>query len=499
MELQTVAQDRVWELVPNDDEFFEMGGATTSIEVGTGRVLMMAQNKIFNDSEEGGGITTTAVNFNTDRSFGGSSGFQVGSTYKIFALIAWLQRGFGLNEVVDASRMELDSAAFLDTCGDGGGPWFGPWRFRNSGDLLIDQATVFESTVRSINSAYAAMAEQLDQCEISFAAEALGVSRADRGILQSNPAAVLGTNELSPLTMAKSFAAIAGGGVVCEPIVIDRFVTATGTTIPGQEPNCRQGITPDVAAAAIAPMRSVITGGTGTRSNPGGSVPVMGKTGTTDSQVQTWMVGSSTEVATAVWVGNIKGDYRLSRYRNGTVLRHDIWRVVMQAANEAYGGSAFPTPPDRLLRGSGVPLPEITGLSVAEATSLLESIGLRIEVIEGVAEGRISSSQPVAGTLLARGMIVRVSTSGGGPSDSTGDTVMPNLIGLSVGQANQIKASLNMTGQWAYTCVPGSTGTDPGQGVVQAQSMGAGTLVWNYVAVQIQVLCGAVADEQFED
>ena len=170
LSLQTTAQDRVWELVPNDEERFDLGSATTSVEVGTGRVLTMAQNKIFNDSEEGGGISTTAVNFNTDRQYGGSSGFQVGSTYKIFALIAWLQRGYGLNEVVDASRMELEQAEFLDTCGDGGGPWAVLWEFGNSGDLLIPVATVFEATVRSINSAYASIAEQLDQCEIRAAA-----------------------------------------------------------------------------------------------------------------------------------------------------------------------------------------------------------------------------------------------------------------------------------------------------------------------------------------
>lgn len=187
MSLQTTAQDRIWELVPNDEERLQLGSASTSVEVGTGRVLTMAQNKIFDDSEEGGGISATAVNFNTDRAYGGSSGFQVGSTYKVFALIAWLQRGYGLNEVVDASRMELEQAVFLDTCGDGGGPWAGLWEFRNSADLLLPAATVFESTVRSINSAYAAMAEQLDQCEIRTAAEALLVHRADSGILQTNP------------------------------------------------------------------------------------------------------------------------------------------------------------------------------------------------------------------------------------------------------------------------------------------------------------------------
>lgn len=491
MSLQTTAQDRIWELVPNDEERLQLGSASTSVEVGTGRVLTMAQNKIFDDSEEGGGISATAVNFNTDRAYGGSSGFQVGSTYKVFALIAWLQRGYGLNEVVDASRMELEQAVFLDTCGDGGGPWAGLWEFRNSADLLLPAATVFESTVRSINSAYAAMAEQLDQCEIRTAAEALLVHRADSGILQTNPSAVLGTNEIAPLTMAEAFGGIANGGVACQPIVIDRFVEADGGRIDGQSPKCRQGITPDIAAAAAAPMRSVITGGTGSRSNPGGDVPVIGKTGTTDSQIQTWMVGSSTKVATAVWVGNILGDYRMSNYRNGTVLRHDIWRIIMQDANEQYGGDSFPAAPDRLLQGSGIELPDITGMMIDEAVILVESLGLKLEVTSGLEVGRVSLFEPAAGTYLARGMTVRVTSGGTGPGgEILGNRIIPNLVGLSVLQANATLDALTMTGARAYSCGEGSVNSDPGDGTVISQSLGAGTQAWDYTGLQMQVACG---------
>ena len=502
LSLQTTAQDRVWELVPGDEEVFEMGGATTSVEVSTGRVVAMAQNKIFNDSEEGGGIDTTAVNFNTDRAFGGSSGFQVGSTYKIFALLAWLQRGFGLNEVVDASRMELEQATFLDTCGDGGGPWAGIWEFRNSADLIIPAATVFEATVRSINSAYAAMAEQLDQCEIRLAAEALGVHRADNGVLQTNPSAVLGTNEIAPLTMANAFAGIANAGVVCEPIVVDRFVTADRQTLPGQESKCRQGIPPDVAAAAAAPMRSVITGGTGARSNPGGTVPVIGKTGTTDSQVQTWMVGSSTEISTAVWVGNIVGDYRLSRYRNGTVLRHDIFRIIMQEANEQYGGEAFPAAPTRLLQGSGISLPDITGLTLDEATLLLESLGLKLELVSGNPGSRISLYQPEAGTFLARGMTVRVTATGAPGEVPRVDIPMPDLVGLSVLAAFQQMDGLGMTGSREPACNPGSPGENATDGTITGQSTPAGQIIPNFKRIILEVNCGvapAPTEEEFLD
>lgn len=503
MELQQTTQDRVWELVPNDVETFELGGAAISVEVGTGRVLTMAQNKIFNDTEEGGGITSTAVNFNTDRDYGGSSGFQVGSTYKIFALLAWLQRGFGLNEVVDASKFELDQAQFLDTCADGGGPWGGIWEFRNSGNLEIPSATVFEATTRSINSAYASIAQQLDQCEIRRNAEALSVHRADNGPLQTNPAAVLGTNEIAPLTMAVAFAGIANGGKVCEAIVVDRFGRSDGPDLPGQSTSCRQALTPDVAAAAASPMRGVLTGGTGTRSNPGGDVPIIGKTGTTDNQVHTWMVGSSTEVATAVWVGNIVGDTTMRRISNGTVLRHDIFRPVMALANEQYGGESFPAPPARLLNGAGVQVPDITGLYVDEAILLLEGSGLKLEIREG-GGGVVTGFEPAPGTLLARGQTVYVYTGDGDGNRYVPSTVMPNVISpaLSEVEARGAISAAGMYGSIEFYCVEGSTGDQTGSGVAIGQSPEPGQVVPVDTRIEIAIQCvpGAAPnpDEQLE-
>ncbi|MEY4477547.1 MAG: hypothetical protein RJA31_1051, partial [Actinomycetota bacterium] len=96
-ELQVVAQNKTW-IVPKDETKPKLGAAQVSVEVGTGRVLTMAINKIFNDTLQGGGVESSAVNFATDRDYGGSSGFQTGSTYKIFGLLAWLQAGHGLNE-----------------------------------------------------------------------------------------------------------------------------------------------------------------------------------------------------------------------------------------------------------------------------------------------------------------------------------------------------------------------------------------------------------------
>ena len=160
----------------------------------------------------------------------------------------------------------------------------------------------------------------------------------------------------------------------------------------------------------------------------------------------------------------------------------------MQNANEQYGGSSFPRPSDRLLQGSGVTVPDISGLTLEEASSLLESIGLRLDVAEGVQAVRVGLFEPAAGTYLARGMTVRVTIAGGG--EQLGNLIMPNLVGLSSADANSTMDSLGMTGARQFACGPGSVGSDPGAGTVATQSMGAGSQVWNYVAVQLQVTCG---------
>ncbi|MEY4396433.1 MAG: hypothetical protein RLZZ40_189, partial [Actinomycetota bacterium] len=217
--LQVVAQKKTW-LVKKDEKKFRLGSAQVSIEVGTGRVLTMTSNKLFNDTLKGGGIGATAVNFATDRDYGGSSGFQSGSTYKLFGLLAWLKAGHGLNELVDASEFTKDQGAYLDTCVDGGGPWHGEWKFGN--DMKSAKVlSVINAVKYSVNSAFASITEQLDQCDIRKIAESLGMHRADGTPLKTNPSAILGTNEIAPMSLAAAYAGVANNGRYCPPIVLD--------------------------------------------------------------------------------------------------------------------------------------------------------------------------------------------------------------------------------------------------------------------------------------
>ncbi len=420
-ELQRIAQKQAWR-VPKSIPSTALGGATSSVEVGTGRVLTMAQNKLFNDTLEGGGKEATAVNFNTDRDYGGSSGFQTGSTYKMMALLAWLQSGRGLNELVNASDFKKDQAKYVDTCKDSGAPYGGTWEFKND-SAAPEIVSVLDAVKWSINSAFASIAEQLDQCDIRNAAESLGVHRADGATLQSNPSAVLGTNELAPLTMAAAWAGISNEGKFCDTIIVDHVVGPNGEELPGQAESCRQAIEPDVANAAIYAMKGVMNGGTGAASNPGDGVPIFGKTGTADNSIQTWILTSTSRVATVAWVGNIVGKTPMRElYYRGTqaaIMRHIMMSTIMRAANRMYSGeNDWPNPPSRLLQGNGVKVPAVRGLTIEAATALLKGLGFEVRIgrpVESmdVEAGLVYGSSPDEGKTMAKGMSVTIRASAG--------------------------------------------------------------------------------------
>lgn len=444
LELQIVAQNQVWTYAPAEETAFALGSAAVSVQPGTGRVLTMAENKIFNDTLEGGGPATSAVNYNTNFDYGGSGGMQSGSTYKLFTLIAWLKAGNGLNEVVNGNARSEPQSKFKDSCG---GPWGGPpYKFTNSGGESGSR-TVDQSTINSINGSYVSMALKLDLCDIRKVAESLGVERANGQPLETNPSSILGTNYVTPISMAGAYAAIAANGVVCKPIILDRVVDPDGVELPGQTPECEQAVDPEIAATAAYSLQRVMQNGTGSASNPDDGVPILGKTGSTDDYAQTWIIASSTTVTTAVWVGTSIGEYdmRDAGYNGvgGSQLRHAIMRGILATANARYSGAEFPPPAERYMRGSGAVVPDLTGMTLQEAQGVLEAVGFAFahggEVDSAVAAGLVVSTDPPAQARTAKGITITVFT-------SKGNLVpLPDVV-TGAPTFNQAKATLSSQG-----------------------------------------------------
>lgn len=119
--------------------------------------------------------------------------------------------------------------------------------------------------------------------------------------------------------------------------------------MPVPAADCRQSLPPEVAAKANAALQQTFNGGTTSSSRVGDGIPLIGKSGTTDGNVATWMSGGSTRVATVSGVFNVSGHENLRRLSLGDLraasVRHEIWPRVMAVANAKYGGAEFASPP----------------------------------------------------------------------------------------------------------------------------------------------------------
>ncbi|GAA2057989.1 transglycosylase domain-containing protein [Leifsonia soli] len=437
LQLQQVAESTINSYVPQAYDRADLGGVLVGVQPGTGRVLYMAQNKTYSQDPEilNQGKQYTSVNYATDQNYGGSNGFQVGSTYKVFTLAEWLKQGHSLNETVNANVRTYDQSKFKDTCP--GAAWGGPWKPTNdsSGEEGIRSAQ--NATTNSINTAFVAMAYQLDLCEIKKDAEAFGVHTATGSPLDTNPASVLGTNNIAPLTMATAFAGIANNGMTCSPIAIDKIVDGNGKEIAPPATKCTQSVDPAIANTMAKALQGPIQNGTAANMNRTGK-DMLGKTGTTDGNEQLWLVASTTKVAGAYWVGNISGHVDMRRIypTHGTtpaIARTAVMRTMMTAAVGKYGGDDFPAAPDKLTRGVQVALPDLTGKTPDEAKSILTGLGL--DSADGGPQdsvapaGTISATDPAAGTQVSKGTVITLFTSNGSL------VPVPNVVGQKYGDA----------------------------------------------------------------
>src|SRR5699024_10911600 len=100
------------------------------------------------------------------------------------------------------------------------------------------------------------------------------------------------------------YATVANEGIRCQPTAILRVVDASGEELDMPENNCERVLEANVANTAAYALQAVMEGGaTGSRARVGDGVETFGKTGTHE-EMQSWMVQTSTNVATAAWVGN---------------------------------------------------------------------------------------------------------------------------------------------------------------------------------------------------
>lgn len=427
--LQNLADKEIRAAVGRKDES-GIAAAMTVVEPGTGEILAMAQNRVYNPSPSTK-EWETSINYNADFAYGGSKGFQPGSTFKPFALVAWLQEGNGLNQVIDATRREYKPDSWTASCVDGPVTQ-SPYNPANAEGNDSGPITVLKATANSVNSGFMAMANQIDLCRIFEAAEALGVRQATGEPIDVMPANVLGSQDVSPLTMAAAYAALAAEGEYCKPIAITSITDANGKEIPVPSASCHQAISKEVANAVTYALEKVLTEGSARSTGGLPGRPAAGKTGTTNMNWHTWFVGYTPQMSTAVWVGHSEGlkpmrNVRVNgtwhSYMWGSSIAAPTWKRFMTAAHEGKKVIEFPGVNQRQLYGPQATVPNVVGMSESEARSTLTRAGFNVarnvekEYSDSVQKGRISSQSIGAGARVSKGSIITLKVSDGPEPD----------------------------------------------------------------------------------
>ena len=435
---QTVLQTQA----PAEEARLQLGATANSVEVGTGKIIVMAQNRIFDDGAALGATTTSAYNLSVDRPYGGANGFDTGSTYKTIDLANWLETGHGLYDIINGRGPQTYLAKQFTAPCYTGSLLQRPYVLSNDGGPGGYPMTVKAGLIGSVNNVFMQMATRQDLCSIRDTAKRMGAHRADFARdLDVFPSDVLGSNEQAPLTMASVAATIGGAGLHCAPIIIDHVVNPEGVTKSGQPITCNQAISADVAAGVANAMVGSMTLSSGTSSpaNPNDGVAIGGKTGTSPNRNQDWVISTTTKVGSSVWTGNLdSAQTSLYKFRNPstgrdyyTSSRFAIMKAMVKLVNTTAlkGDRAFPDASAAMLGGSSAIVPSLTGQTPDQATKLLDSLKFQYTnggpEASGLPAGRVTRTNPAAGSRVSAGSEVTVFT-----SDGTLATTMPNVVGL---------------------------------------------------------------------
>jgi penicillin-binding protein 1A len=432
-------------------------GALASVDPNTGRILAL-----YGGREN---FKRSQVDLATAR---GGSGFQPGSSFKVFFLVAALEKGISAGKVYNSpARVTIPDRR----CYTG---YNTPWSPGNAGDGEAGVFNMYQATAHSVNTYFAQLAMDTGIERGIEAARRMGIGVPPRGSKDYDDhwnvcSSVLGVPPVSVLDMASAYGVLANNGVRCPAFSIAR-IDAPGKKLFERKPDCTRVIEPKIATQVTAMLRGAVTGGTGGAASLPGR-PVAGKTGTAQEYQSAFFNGYTPQLATSVWVGFTPKPVPMRTQNGGrpvyggtfpAMIFHDYMASALAGA-PVQGFPAAPPPP----APPQVGVPAVVGLPQGAAQARLAQAGFVAEVAQVASaqpKGRVVRQAPAPGTRLRQGSRVVIAVSGG---RTGGNTVVPGVVGLQTGVARALLTRAGLRSGLAYT-------NNGPRGRVRAQSPGAG-------------------------
>src|SRR4051812_34922901 len=295
---QESAQKSIKEHVYQDDD---VATAATIVQPGTGKILAMGQSRPYGINNK---KNETTLNLSVNAAMGGGAGYQPGSTFKPIVAAAAIEGGTPATKMYP-SPYSMDYPSPVQLCN--GKTWNEKGvKLTNENESESGPYSMKEATAKSVNTYYVQLISDIGVCPVTEMATKMGVQRADGDKLQQRPSIALGTQEVSPLTMANAYATFASRGMYCTPVAIESITQRVGEkskSLQVPKSTCSRAMSETTADTVNTLLKGVVEDGTGTQAGLG-SRPSAGKTGTTDERFAAWFVGYTPNMAGAVWVGD---------------------------------------------------------------------------------------------------------------------------------------------------------------------------------------------------
>ena len=240
------------------------------------------------------------------------------------------------------------------------------YRPSNSDGEFLGPLTLRTALARSRNPVAIQMALTLGMDSVAALAHRMGIDSE----ISPYPSSAIGASVVQPLDLVAAYATIANMGSRVEPRFITHIEDAAGQTV-WQNPIVapRPVVDPAVAFIVRDMFRDVVERGTATsvRHDVPTTIPVAGKTGTTNDNTDVWFVGMTPDLVAGVWIG-FDRPRTITPGAGGGSLAAPIWAQMVSRAGVGSGGVPWVAPTGVL----SVELDRVTG-QLAEAGAAPEA------------------------------------------------------------------------------------------------------------------------------
>ncbi|MCR8845666.1 transglycosylase domain-containing protein [Paenibacillus sp. SC116] len=166
--------------------------------------------------------------------------------------------------------------------------------------------------------------------------EKLGITTLHERDYQAQTGVIGGlTNGVTVEEFTNAYAAIANNGKLNDAFLIHKIVDSNGKEVYKHQVKPTQVVSPQTAYLMTDMLRTAVTNGTGGEVNRKfrhDDYTIVGKTGTTQNDADSWFIGYSPDVTLGVWVGFKEPKHTLSR--NEVKHSMQVWAKIMNEAIE---------------------------------------------------------------------------------------------------------------------------------------------------------------------